>query len=121
MAPQFPSIQSFFQLDNSISPTKPQATVIDDGFTEAEIDDALHPRLPEWKPREEYEDVDIGALVPGKGSVSVMGRVVNFHDLPMSGRTPHSAQGCMKLFVQDDTGILAVCTGHYWILSVAKV
>ena len=95
--------------------------MLGDGFTAAEVDDALHPTLPEWKPPGEYDDLDIGALVPGKGRVSVMGRVVNFYDLPMNGKAPQSAQGCVRLLVQDDTGVLAVRIGHPHVLSVAKL
>ena len=121
MAPPFPSIQSFFHADTSSSPTKSQFTPVDDGFTAAEVENALHPTLPEWRPRGEYEDVDIGEIIPGKGSVSIMGRVVNFHDSPISGKAPHSAQGCIRLLVQDDTGLLAVCLYIVLIYSMLMI
>ena len=121
MAPPFPSIQSFFHADTVSSPTKSELSPVDDGFTAAEVENALHPTLPEWRPRGEYEDVDIGAVVPGKGSVSIMGRVVNFHDSPLSGKAPHSAQGCVRLLVQDDTGLLAVCLYMVLIHSMLMI
>ena len=90
---------------------------IDDGFTPAEVADALHPTLPEWRPRGEYEDMEISALVPGQGRVSIMGRVVNFYDRPFTKKAPYSAQGCIRLLIQDDTGLIAVSPDRSQLVS----
>ena len=112
MAPQFPSIQSFFQTE--ISPTKAKApssppTASGDGFTPAEVEATMHPvTLPKWQPRVPYDDVDIGSLCPGPRRVALTGRIVNFYDLHTPSKKPHAAKGCLKLMVKDDTGLLDV-------------
>lgn len=112
MAPQFPSIQSFFQPE--VSPTKPKApssppTEVGDGFTVGEVEATLHPTgLPKWQPRGTYDDADIESLVPGPRCVALMGRVVNFYDMHTPSKKPRAAKGCLKLAVKDDTGVLDV-------------
>lgn len=114
MAPQAPSIQSFFQpeVPSARRPKKPTNietnTDSGDGFTAAEISSALHPTLYEWQPRTTYEDMDIGNLIPGPGYVALMGRVVNFYDQVMTSKMPQAAKGCLKVVVKDDTGAFAV-------------
>ncbi|KAL2038130.1 hypothetical protein N7G274_009077 [Stereocaulon virgatum] len=101
MAPQVPSIQSFFQLEVP-SPTTHRR------FTFSEVDNSLHPALHEWQARTAYDEVDIGSLVPGPGCVAVTGRVANFFDQTMNSKMPRAAKGCLKLIVKDDTGAFAV-------------
>ena len=112
MAPQFPSIQSFFQPE--VSPTKSKApsspiTEVGDGFTAGEVEATLHPTgLPKWQPRGTYDDADIETLVPGPRCVALMGRIVNFYDMHTPSKKPRAAKGCLKLAVKDDTGVLDV-------------
>lgn len=114
MAPQFPSIQSFFQPE--VSPTKTKApssppSVAGDGFTAAEVEATMHPTsLHKWQPRGTYDDTDIESLSPGPRCVALMGRVVNFYNLHTPSKRPQAAKGCLKLVVKDDTGILDVST-----------
>ena len=112
MAPQFPSIQSFFQPE--VSPAKTTArtsTSSGDGFTAAEIEATMHPTsLHEWQPRGTYHDADINSLAPGPRCVALMGRVVNLYDLHTPSKRPQAAKGCLKLAVKDDTGIIDVST-----------
>ena len=79
-----------------------------DGFTEEEIESALHPKLHVWQPRAEYRDVDIGSLTPGPGCIAMMGRVVNFYDMATPSKKPQAAKGCLKVVIKDDTGCLVV-------------
>ncbi|KAK4695537.1 hypothetical protein P7C71_g2230, partial [Lecanoromycetidae sp. Uapishka_2] len=114
MAPQDPSIQSFFQTEVPSTQTPKKRTHIEanenngDGFTSSEISSALHPTLHKWQPRTAYEEMDIGNLVPGPGFVTVMGRVANFYDQIMASKMPHAAKGCLKVVVKDDTGAFTV-------------
>ncbi len=109
---QSPSIQSFFKPElpskdpkNSVmnSPAKPG-----DGFTPAEIEAALRPSLPKWRPTCEYKQLDIESLVPGPGCVSFVGRVVNLYQQHCSSQSPNGAEGCWRLIVKDDTGAVLV-------------
>ena len=120
MAPPFPSIQSFFHPE--VSPTKTKApsspaTVAGDGFTAAEVEATIHPTaLHKWQPRGTYNDTDIESLIPGPRCVALMGRVVNFYDMQTPSKRPQAAQGCLKLAVKDDTGILDVSTAfQIWL------
>lgn len=112
MAPQFPSIQSFFEKDPS--PRKSQdvscnlQAELGDGFTEAEVDTALHPKLHTWLPHVEYEHMDIGSLIPGPGCMALVGRIVNFYDQSTPSKRPQAAKGCLKVIVKDDTGAMTV-------------
>lgn len=114
MAPQAPSIQSFFQPEvaSAQRPKKRKHFEISedngDGFTSSEISSALHPTLHKWQPRTTYEERDIGSLVPGPGCVALMGRVVNFYDQVMTSKMPRAAKGCLKVIVKDDSGAFAV-------------
>lgn len=114
MAPQVPSIQSFFQpeVPSAQRPKKRKHTELNedngDGFTSSEISSALHPTLHKWQPRSTYVETDIGSLVPGPGCVALMGRVVNFYDQEMKSKIPQAAKGCLKVVVKDDTGAFAV-------------
>ncbi|KAF2259306.1 hypothetical protein CC78DRAFT_74412 [Lojkania enalia] len=120
MAPQNPSIQSFFLP----SPTKPSSSVSipsspaqptsfkesipGDGFTPDEIEAVLHPPSVQWIPTQDYEEADIGALAAGPKFVTFMGRVVNFYDMAQPSKRPLAAQGYQKVVVADDTGVLTV-------------
>lgn len=114
MAPQFPSIQSFFQAESSSSAVGTSAQIRSvtpgDGFTEEEIDAVLHPKLDVWIPAGEYPEIDIACLDLGPGHVCIQGRIVNFYHQSnfIGARRPRAAQGCIKLLVKDDTGALTV-------------
>lgn len=79
-----------------------------DGFTGDEIDSVLYPKLHRWQPRVEYQDVDIGSLVPGPGRVALTARIVNFYDQVTPSKMPRAAKGCSKVIVKDDTGAMVV-------------
>jgi len=112
MVPQFPSIQSFFEKEPALRKSKavnddPQ-TESSDGFIEAEVEAALHPKLHKWVPRGEYENMDIGSLILGPGCVALVGRIVNFYDQPTPSKRPQAARGCFKVIIKDDTGAMTV-------------
>ncbi|KAL8718052.1 MAG: hypothetical protein Q9225_004773 [Loekoesia sp. 1 TL-2023] len=109
MAPRSPSIQSFFKPEIMDSPqpaTVPAAA--GGGFTSAEVQGTIHPKLHVWQPRGYYEDVQIGHLVPGSEPICVLGRVTNCYDPPTLSRMPHAAKGCLKVLIRDDTGIMMI-------------
>lgn len=114
MAPKVASIQSFFQPEvpsTSSHQSKEPATRspdAGDGFTSSELDSVLHPMLPKWQPRTNYEEIDMGSLVPGPGCVLLTGRVVNFYDQPTPSKMPQAAKGCIKVIVRDNTGAFGV-------------
>ena len=118
MAPQFPSIQSFFKSSKPctsqahIQPTTPthvQPKEPGDGFTEAEVEAVLHPTIDEsWVPSQDYEELDIANLVPGPKCVSFQGRVANFYDQNTPSKRPRAAKGCIKIVVKDDSGAVTV-------------
>ncbi|KAJ9665735.1 hypothetical protein H2201_004220 [Coniosporium apollinis] len=113
MAPQFPSIEQFFEKQSSQSPKKrvrsSPPSQAGDGFTEAEVDAVLHPPANQtWSPPNEYEKVDIAALIPGPKCVTFVGRVANFYDQSTPSKKPRAAKGCVKIIVKDDTGALTV-------------
>lgn len=123
MPPQFPSIQSFFGRSPSLRTPNPttssssSATEADpprssspgDGFSASAIDAVLHPSgLPKWNPPKEYPEVEIGALVPGPGCVTVEGRIVNFYDQVCGSKMPRAARGCLRCVVGDGTGFVVV-------------
>ncbi len=110
MAHQFPSIQSFFHPEASQDRKKNvgASAQAGDGFTAEEVEAVLHPALRPWVPQQEYEEVDIGSLVPGYQRVTFMGRVINFYNLQTPSKMPNAAKGCFKVVVKDDTGALVV-------------
>jgi hypothetical protein len=118
MAPQFPSIQSFFKASKSaISQTDTQRNTssqsqrkeVGDGFTDAEVDAVLHPIIDEtWVPAQDYEESKIADLVPGPKRVHFQGRVANFYDQNTPSKRPRAAKGCVKIIVKDDSGALTV-------------
>ncbi|EON69735.1 hypothetical protein W97_08997 [Coniosporium apollinis CBS 100218] len=113
MAPQFPSIEQFFEKQSSQSPKKRARSSSPsqgrDGFTEAEVDAVLHPPANQtWSPPNEYEEIDIAALIPGPKCVTFVGRVANFYDQGTPSKKPRAAKGCVKIIVKDDTGALTV-------------
>lgn len=114
MAPQDPSIQSFFTPQSSSSPTKPASSFCKrpgDGFTAEEIDAALRPAPSDsWDPPTEYEDCDIASLYAGPKCVTFMGRIVNFFDMSSPSKAPKAAKGCVKMIVKDNTCAITVCT-----------
>ncbi|KAK5006171.1 hypothetical protein LTR60_006045, partial [Cryomyces antarcticus] len=112
MAAQPPSVQSFFQGSSprpSPASKKSASSTIEpgDGFTAEEIDAVLHPKATaSWTPDKDYEEVDIGSLVPGPQCVTFVGRVVNFYNQTSLSKMPRAAKGCVKVIVKDDTGAL---------------
>jgi len=110
MAHQYPSIQSFFPFVTPRGHTDDVGTSAKtgDGFTAEEIDAAIHPNLGSWVPQQEYEEIEIGSLVPGYQRVTFMGRVVNFYDQQTPSKMPQAAKGCLKVIVKDDSGALTV-------------
>ncbi|OAL05306.1 hypothetical protein IQ06DRAFT_361531 [Phaeosphaeriaceae sp. SRC1lsM3a] len=96
------SIQSYFS-----SPTKNG-----DGFTDEERQSALQssdaPASAQWTPSLDYEEADIGSLEPGPRNLALMGRVVNFYDFAKPSKQHKAAQGCLKIQLADNTGVLTV-------------
>jgi len=110
MPSHFPSIQSFFPLSSSPSrsSSSPTKSTSGDGFTTQELDATLPPSAGVWVPQREYEESDIGALIPGPKWRTLVGRVANFYDHSTPSKMPQAAKGCVKIIVKDDTGALTV-------------
>ncbi|KAL8779942.1 MAG: hypothetical protein Q9213_006705 [Squamulea squamosa] len=117
MAPQSPSIQSFFQPETPHNqPVVANAEGIKDGFTTTEVTAFLYSTPNAWEPRIPYEDAQIGKLVPGPRCVRLVGRVVNFYDQPNStNKLPYPTKRCLNVLVRDDTGMIKV---KLWYLKV---
>ncbi|KAL8672372.1 MAG: hypothetical protein Q9168_003168 [Polycauliona sp. 1 TL-2023] len=102
MAPQSPSIQSFFQPE--IPTAQPAVTDTDEkgnGFTTTEVKAFLYSTPHAWKPRMPYEDVQIGKLVPGPRCVRLVARIVNVCDQPSStSKLPHPVKRCLNVLVK---------------------
>ncbi|KAL8759104.1 MAG: hypothetical protein Q9199_000986 [Rusavskia elegans] len=115
--PQSPSIQSFFQPETST--TQPAVTDNDEdgnGFTTTEVKAFLYSTPHAWKPRVQYEDVQIAKLVSGARCVHLVARLVNFYDQPTStSKLPHPSKRCLNVLVRDDTGMIKV---KLWYLKV---
>lgn len=108
MASVFPSIQSFFKPKLSIAAKTTMNTktlVKGDGSTWKEVEASLQ---PQWHPKAEYKETDIGNLVPGPGCVALVGRVVNIYQQQQSRNLPNAAKGCLRLVIKDDTGAILV-------------
>ncbi|KAL8660274.1 MAG: hypothetical protein Q9202_006709 [Teloschistes flavicans] len=106
MAPQLPSIQSFFKSEPSTSrqlSTVPYES--GDGFTAAEAEMALYTASRIWEPRKEYRTLLIDDLTPGPQYVTIIGRVVNLYDQQKPSQKPY---GSARIVVRDDTGVLLV-------------
>lgn len=56
----------------------------------------------------DYEEVDLGSLEPGPRHLALVGRVVNFSDQVRPSKSRKAAQGCIKVVIADDTGVLTV-------------
>jgi hypothetical protein len=116
--PALLSIQSYF----SSSPAKNS-----DGFTANEVQSALAPAGAAWavshltplettsslihhasKPTLDYEEVALGTLEPGPRNLALIGRVVYFNDQAKPSKSHKAAQGCIKIMLADDTGVLTV-------------
>jgi len=57
-----------------------------------------------WKPPCEYEKVTINRLAPGPRRVTFTCKVVNIFKHSVQSKSPHAANGCIKLLVKDDSG-----------------
>ncbi|KAF1846902.1 uncharacterized protein K460DRAFT_49741 [Cucurbitaria berberidis CBS 394.84] len=101
--PSSSSIQSYF----SPSPTKNS-----DGFTAEEVQSTLFPVNASppnaWTPTLDYDEADLGSLEPGPRNLTLMGRVVNLYDTARPSKSHKAAQGCLKIMLADDTGVLTV-------------
>lgn len=111
------SVQSYF----TSSPTKNS-----DGFTAAEVQSVVQPdgAVITWtvcnsvsrssfadrhsQPTKDYEEATLASLEPGPRNLVVMGRVVNFYDVAKPSKRHKAAQGCIKIMLADDTGVLTV-------------
>ncbi|KAI9715372.1 MAG: hypothetical protein M1812_006017 [Candelaria pacifica] len=118
MAP-FPSILSFYGPESSIDASKEVRSSIPtqpgDGFTAAEMEEALHPTLKPWKPRQEYDEIDIGSLIPGTKAITFTGRVANFFEQQTQSKMPNAAKGFIKVVVGDESGALTI---RLWYANV---
>ena len=56
----------------------------------------------------DYEEADLGPLEPGPRHLALTGRVVNFSDQIRPSKSHKAAQGCLKIMIADDTGVLTV-------------
>lgn len=108
--PQSPSIQSFFQPETPS--TQPAVAVQEEDGNECtttEVKAFLYSTPHAWKPRIQYEDIQIGKLAPRPRCVHLVARVVNFYDPPTStSNLPHPAKRCLNVLVRDDTGMIKV-------------
>lgn len=68
------------------------------------------------KPTSVYEEADLGDLEPGPRNLTLMGRVVNFYDTAKPSKSHKAAQGCLKIMLADDTGVLTV---RLWYANTA--
>lgn len=68
----------------------------------------IDPNSGHWKPRQPYEDHNIGDLVAGPGAVSFNGRIVNIYEQQQTSKRPKAAKGLLRLIVRDDTGAFVV-------------
>lgn len=114
MAPQFPSIQYFFNPSkpNLVQPGHEKQDALSrvgDGFTDAEVDAVLHPVVDEnWLPAQEYDEKEIASLISGPYCATFQGRVANFYDQSAPSKKPRAAKGCLKVIVKDHTGAITV-------------
>ncbi|KAF2848109.1 hypothetical protein T440DRAFT_401927 [Plenodomus tracheiphilus IPT5] len=103
--PASSSIQSYFT--SSSSPLKSS-----DGFTPAELQSSRQEAgatpATTWTPVLEYEEASLGDLEPGPRNLQLMGRVVNFYDTSKPCNSHKAAQGCLKIMLADDTGVLTL-------------
>lgn len=111
MANTIPSIQAFYNPEVRLPahpiqahpPSKPG-----DGFTEAELSDALDPLHRKWNPEREYEECSISQLVPGPRAVTFVGRVVNVRTIVGVDKKQPKAKGFHALILRDDEGAVSV-------------
>jgi len=111
MANTIPSIQAFYKPEVRLPahpiqahpPSKPG-----DGFTEAELSDALDPLHRKWNPEREYEECSISQLVPGPRAVTFVGRVVNVRTIVGVDKKQPKAKGFHALILRDDEGAVSV-------------
>ncbi|KAK7178757.1 uncharacterized protein CC84DRAFT_1261574 [Paraphaeosphaeria sporulosa] len=88
------------------SSSSPVKVTPGDGFTPEELQ--VSPPTSTWVPTLDYEESDIASLEPGPRHLALMGRVVNFYDMPKPSKRPKAAQGLVKIMVADDTGTMFV-------------
>ncbi|CAN9237725.1 unnamed protein product [Alternaria alternata] len=101
--PASPPIQSYFSSST---------TVNNDGFATEEVHAPLASleatATSAWAPAFDYEEADLGTLEPGPCNLVLMGRVVYFIDQARPSKSHKAAQGCIKVLLADDTGVLTV-------------
>ncbi|KAF1829693.1 hypothetical protein BDW02DRAFT_509332 [Decorospora gaudefroyi] len=105
-----PASSSSVQSYSSSSPTKHR-----DGFTVDEVQSALAPAeatatrpTDQCQPSLDYEEADLGSLEPGPRPLALIGRIVYFNDQARPSKSHKAAQGCIKMMLADDTGVLTV-------------
>lgn len=114
MAAQFSSIQSYIgaskpNVPNPIHGAKTSTKSVGDGFTDAEIDAVVHPKMDEnWLPDQEYEELDIASLTPGPNRVTFRGRIANYYNYETASKKPRAAKGCVRIIIKDDSGAITV-------------
>ena len=109
--PTYPSIQSFYKREVPKPAAKAEAeqeALPGEGFTEEELADALDPLNRKWNPQREYEETEIGDLIPGPRDVTFIGRIVNINTI--YGRNPKQpkAAGWHYVLLKDNTAIISV-------------
>ncbi|KAG9191038.1 hypothetical protein G6011_09126 [Alternaria panax] len=60
------------------------------------------------KPALDYKEADLGTIEPGPCNLVLMGRIVYFNDQAKPSKSHKAAQGCIKILLTDDTGVLTV-------------
>ena len=89
------SIQTFFHPRQ-----KRQFCGSGDGFTQEEIDHALHPVHHQWTPTRRYAKLSISDVFTGAVNAELTGRIVNF--------STSQDNDWVSLAIKDDTAILGV-------------
>ncbi|KAI4121603.1 MAG: hypothetical protein LQ338_006274 [Usnochroma carphineum] len=109
MAPQFPSIQSFFRPGTTGMPRPVNVSkVAGDSSTSNEVDARIPSTLHPWEPRDRYEEVQISNLDPGSRYIHLLARIANLNEPPTPSKMPNAAKGCLKLLLRDDSGTIMV-------------
>lgn len=60
------------------------------------------------KPELDYERAFLGTLAPGPCNLTLIGRIVYFNDQAKPSKSHKAAQGCIKILLTDDTGVLTI-------------
>lgn len=109
----YPSIQSFYKREgpkhSGKGPSVPSGSAGQgDGFTEGELAGALDPLNRKWEPARDYKESSIGDLVPGPGTVTFTGRVVNASTTWGRSQKQPKAAGWHYLILKGETAAISV-------------